>query len=70
MTEIYLHFIFAHDGLYGNAPVGGTTTRRLASQMSAAAPRVWRFEYEFSSTSASHVMTVIFFIPDASESLP
>ena len=21
MTEIYLHFIFAHYGLYGNAPV-------------------------------------------------
>ena len=24
MTEIYLHFLFAHYGLYGNAPVGGT----------------------------------------------
>ena len=33
MTEIYLHFMFAHYGLYGNAPVqgGGTATMGLTS---------------------------------------
>ena len=27
MTEIYLHFLFAHYGLYGNAPVGAAVGR-------------------------------------------
>ena len=28
MTEIYLHFLFAHYGLYGNAPVGAVLHSR------------------------------------------
>ena len=29
MTDIYLHFLFAHYGLYGNAPVLSLTSARL-----------------------------------------
>ena len=29
MTEIYLHFLFAHYGLYGNAPVNGAPLMNL-----------------------------------------
>ena len=33
MTEIYLHFIFAHYGLYGNAPVSRAGAIRVGSEM-------------------------------------
>ena len=46
MTEIYLHFLFAHYGLYGNAPVDGVliycpgTARRHLRRSPRAAARI------------------------------
>ena len=39
MTEIYLHFLFAHYGLYGNAPVVGAQLARLRFPRPLRPPR-------------------------------
>ena len=35
MTDIYLHFLFAHHGLYGNAPVHVSNTAPLVVFLAA-----------------------------------
>ena len=45
MTEIYLHFLFAHYGLYGNAPVRSVVALQVADAGALSIlPRDWRVE--------------------------
>ena len=60
MTEIYLHFLFAHYGLYGNAPVASTVAMEAEVPGAVmAAALSWPAAIAATSAATSFLLTLI-----------